>query len=103
MSKAENKLAEELAKQIAALFPDPAMGDSPSNETIASLLEPHLVGEWLPIAGAPKDKAVVLGSVDCEIIGHGYAQYITELCTEGHAPTHWQLDPAPPKGEQSTL
>ncbi len=134
MSKAENKLAEELARRIVDEMDwqaPTAVNYRHKLETVAALLEPHLVGEWQPVADAPKDgRTLLLGYANrsgnwrtlrgqwCsadhimmdfeEPEDHEEGWYETAVTPDEPPnvwpcnPTHWQpLPDAPPKGEQS--
>ncbi len=112
MSKAENKLAEELARLIdSELEIDPPLSKSRLAK-IAGILEPHLVGEWMPIADAPKDGTPIIGLM----ADSGYWAVATVVYLSrkniwvspdggyGYNPLYYlpaTALPAPPKGEQS--
>ncbi len=77
---------------------------------VARILEPHLVGEWLPIESAPKNGKIILGFCDARICTQGLVKAIWSARkgfwvsldgAEGYDLTHWQPLPPPPKGEQS--
>lgn len=84
----------------AGYFDGKAAAASELGEAIRSLItasQPTPVEGWQPIASAPKGAvSVLLGSVDCEIVETGYAEFTESLCTEGHKPNRWQPLPAPP-------
>jgi len=58
-------------------------------------------GRWLPISDAPRGVSVLLGAVGCSVVVEGYAEYITDICTDRHKPTHFMPKPAPPSKENS--
>jgi len=93
--------SEELAQKIAKAIADAdSITIMEMEAVILPLLEPYLKGEWQPIGTAPKgttEPPVLLGSVECEIVSTGYADFIDNLCTDGHEPTHWMPLPDPPK------
>ncbi len=86
-------------------------------ERIAAILEPHLVGEWLPIESAPVDVLIQIMEQQTGWVGTGIRKVFTdadnhtesycqvlhyngEILVQAFYATHWQ-PVAPPKGEQS--
>ncbi len=93
MSKAENKLAEELARKIVHHVVNNQPDDINEPEwkalalQVAALLAPHLVGEWLQ----ERIKALMM-SRDGSTYNDTYNSALWDVL---------ELLDAPPKGEQS--
>ncbi len=128
MSKAE-KLSQEIVEYLFDDYPDNNEMRQDAVKRVAALLEPHLVGEWLPIdENTPKQTKLVVAyrnslgkwrrvfatyyaaeTLESEMTDSGWSEpgwY--EECESAetiypveHEPALWQYPPAPPKGEQS--